>query len=174
MNKMIALIAVMTALAGFCDATVKTYTAPDEMNVVTEHTDENGVKTYSQTTAHVVQTDAATDAPKTPYIEKKTRSPLGQELDRATAYFASNQKRAFDAIVYEMTMLTNLAARVEALEAAEKARAEHAAKLRAMSLERRRAREEKPEDSQVLRDAIKRGKKVEASQKADAAKREVK
>lgn len=174
MNKMIAVIAVMTALAGFCDATVKTYSAPDGRNVVTEQTDENGVKTYSQTTAYVVQTDAATDAQKTTYVEKKTRSPLGKELDSAMAYFAFNQKQAFDVIRQEMTVLTNLATRVEALEAVEKARAEHSAKLKAMSLERRRSRDEKPEDRQVLLEAIKRGKKVEATQKADAAKREVK
>lgn len=94
----------------------------------------------------------------TPHIEQKVRSPLGKEIDATRHRFAQFSAGVEMAFRNNYVVLTNLAARVEALEAAESNRV---ARLEAAKKARAERQAAKKDNQQILRDAIRRGKKVE-------------
>ena len=196
MNKQLAIIAAVAALAAFGEEQVKTYAAPDGVNTITERTDENGVKTYSSTCAHVQETvdeglaafdSAVIKAQETlkgggngggnskPFLVKKVRSPLGKEIDATRFAIGVQLKNAYNVIRKQNEVLTNLAARVASLEGAEAERKRRIDEARERAAKRKSAREEKRDNGQTLREAIRRGKKLEAKmtpeQKKEAAKK---
>lgn len=100
------------------------------------------------------------DTNNTPHIETKVRSPLGKEIDglrQAIGAFVVGYNKA-DFKLY--TSITNLAQRVEALEAKEAERERKIAAGRARIAERRREIAESKSRKEILQSAKKRAKKT--------------
>lgn len=132
MKKHILLIATLTALCAVCFADETQYIAT--------------AQTPSQ----------ASGASNTPHVIKTVRSALGREIDALGQKLVEFQTA--DVLIYNA--LTNLAARVEKLEAAEAERqaAREAAQKRAAERKAKRADTATARDT--LQNVIKRGKKA--------------
>ena len=136
MHKHIILIATLTAFCAVCRA--------DETHYIAT------AQTPSQ----------ASGASNTPHLVQKVRSPLGKEIDALGQKLVGFSFDCHMADVKIYDALTNLAARVEKLEAAEAARqaARDAAQKRAA--ERKAKRQDKETAKDTLRNVIKRGQKA--------------
>lgn len=111
----------------------------------------------------VTNIEAKTAVYGKPFIQKKTRSPLGKEIDGIRRHMASRFDvqvlNAHDRTLY--SYITNLAARVEVLEAAESNRLARIESARKRSQERANEKAKQRDSKQILQNAIRRGKKVE-------------
>lgn len=97
----------------------------------------------------------------TPHMQVNVKSPLGKRVDKIGRDLTVAQIEAWNRDAQLFICLTNLAARVEVLEAAESNRVARAEKARKSWEERKAKVEGKQDNRQVLRNAIRRGKKVE-------------
>lgn len=109
----------------------------------------------------VTNIEAKTAVDGKPFIQKKTRSPLGKEIDSARNFTMKMACLSSQRDNQLFSFITNLAARVEVLEAAESNRLARVEAAKAAAAKRREARESKQDSKQILQNAIRRGKKVE-------------
>lgn len=112
------------------------------------------------------ETDATENAePQKNTIIQTVRSPLGKELDALKTVSDVNDKFLLNLLNSTYVQMTNLSARVEALESEKKEREARREAAKAESIKRREANEKRERDSaKVLSDVIKRGKAFERKQ----------
>lgn len=111
-----------------------------------------------------------TSTSNTPYIAKKVRSPLGKEIDSLRLRCKSIENVTAEVFGDMYTRLTNITARVAALETAEAARVAEQAKRKAKAAERKEAREKREEQRKALEAAKARAKGLKQNAAAKAAR----
>lgn len=157
------------------------YTAPDGCNVITERTDELGIKTRSITLAHVCEVDDAQKGavkpvakPPTAYFERKVKSPTNVRIDRLQNMVFSLGRNAYLTDEELYVEITNLCGRIEAIEA----RLNEATEVPLAGIEARlslieKARQEESEaKARRLAEADRRRKEREASIQGKASAKE--
>lgn len=115
--------------------------------------------------------EAGKESPSnTPHIVKQVRSPLGKEID--SLRLRCNMIDQINAEVFKdmYSRMTNLAARVEALEAAEAERAAKQAEIKARAAERKQAIDKREEQRKLLEAAKARAAGLKRKEAAKATK----